>query len=170
MSKADFELQMKRGKVGEDIVGAYLKQQGYIPYKPDVQDKAHPFDFTCASPDKRTLFIADVKTKPRRLYYPDTGIDERHYADYQHISKTYQVDVFIFFVDEHEKRVYGNYLTLLAKPTNIEHKNRALIYPIREKGIIYFPLANMVQVATLNESQLAQIKQLKTLRTYEYKP
>ena len=105
---------VKKGNIGEDIVSDYFKARNYIPYKPDAEG-SHPFDRIMARADKKEIFIAEVKTKARRIYYPDTGIDIRHYDSYKYIQDKYNIDVFIYFVDEYLKTIYGNFLRILDK-------------------------------------------------------
>jgi len=57
-----------------------------------------------------------VKSKARRNYYPDTGVDVRHYDDYMHIKETYTIPVFIYFVDEMLKLIYGGEIGWLTQP------------------------------------------------------
>lgn len=158
---------VKKGNVGEEIVNRWLIEHGYIPYMP-MQLGAHPFDRLCASRDKRTIFVAEVKSKPRRVYYPDTGIDERHLKDYQFITDKYKLDVFIFFVDEDLKQIYGGKLATLCQPREVEHAGRILNYPLNYKGIVYFPLVAMTKIADLDDKQAEQLQELST-RKAEYR-
>jgi hypothetical protein len=41
----------------------------------------------------------DVKTKPRRYRYEDTGIDYYSYVNYQRISSDNNKPFYLFFVD-----------------------------------------------------------------------
>lgn len=154
---SNFETNLKRGQTGEQIVKKHLQRLGYVIYQPS-EGKAHPFDFMCATENKRELFIAEVKTKPSRLYYPDTGIDERHYRDYCHIRDTYNMEVLLFFLDEVKQQIYGNSLTELMRPQRITHAGKSLTYPLHSKGILYFPLLNMQVIANLSDAELFRIK------------
>lgn len=139
---------VKKGNIGERLVNEFLIKKGYIPYSPDA-DGAHPFDRLVASRDKKTIFIADSKTKPARTYYPDTGINIRHYNEYKFIQDKYNIDVFIFFVDEDSKTIYGNFLKRLDEPRKIVHNGKIIEYPMEQKGIRYFPLSVMMPVAEI---------------------
>lgn len=165
----DFESlpQTQKGKVGEQLVDLHLFERGIIPYGP-VFGAAHPFDRLCASRDKRDLFVVEVKSKARRTYYPDTGVNIAHYEGYMHIKATYQIPVFLYFVDEMLKKVYGGELAFLTRPTIIPHKGKVLKYPLRSNGIIYFPLVNMTTLAELDEVSAQRLKALST-RKYAYK-
>jgi len=115
-----------------------------------------------ASRDKKTIFIADAKTKAARKFYPDTGIDLRHYQEYKYISDRYKIDVFIFFIDEESAKIYGNYLRVLEGKKTITHNGKVLDYPITHGGIIYFPLCVMEQVAIIPAQTALAIRQYTT--------
>jgi len=162
--------EVQKGDVGEIMVDNYLKEIGIIPYS-SIVDKKHPFDRLCSTEDKRTLFIAEVKTKSRRTYYPDTGIDYRHYEQYKYIQTKYNIRIRLFFVDEHQKQIYGNYLDELEKEITIIHNNREIKYPlidIKSKSpIIYFPLVYMKKIKDINDIESDMLKDLST-RNYKY--
>ena len=124
---------------------------GYIPYRPDAEG-AHPFDRLVASRDKRKVFIADAKTKPRRKYYPDTGINTKAYKEYKFIQDKYGIAVFLFFVDYDLGKVYGGFLARLSNPTDIYHKGKQIEYPLTQGNIIYFPLKNMADISVIEDT------------------
>lgn len=148
---------VKKGNIGEKIVIEYLSNKGYVVYK-SITSGAHPFDNLCASRDKRKIFIAEVKTKEARKYYPDTGIDIRHYDQYKFIQDKYNLKVYLFFVDATNKKVYGNVIEKLENETVMG----VYTYPLRQKGIIYFPLSNMKQISLLTNEQAEMIKAYNT--------
>lgn len=150
-----------KGDTGEKIVTEYLVRRGYIPYKPEPVG-AHPFDRLCATPDKKHIFIAEIKTKPARVHYPDTGIDIRHYRDYENVSKAHNLEVFIFFVDQDSKQIYGNKLSELVLERTVEHKGKQIKYPLQDRGIIYFPLVAMKRIGELSDQQCETLESLST--------
>jgi hypothetical protein len=153
---------VKKGELGESIVDDFLRGKRVIPYRPHY-DGAHPFDRLCATADKRNVFIADIKAKPRRKFFPDTGINLKHYHEYKHISQKHGLRIFLFFVDESERRVYGNWLHVLEKPTVVVRDDgRRISYPLRGQGIIYFPLDNMQHVAEIDSEQAQKLKDLSS--------
>ena len=152
--------QVKKGDIGEDAVERYLEGQGYIVYKP-MTDAAHPFDRFCVK-DKTDIFIAEVKTKPKRKYYPDTGFNYKHYKEYLYMQDEKKIPVFIFFVDEESGSIYGNWLDNMAKEKTIQHNNKLINYPKVENGIIYFPIESMRDIEELRESEIESIKGLYT--------
>jgi hypothetical protein len=157
---------VQKGDVGERIVDAFLINRGVVPYAP-ITPKAHPFDRLCAAEDKSSIFIAEVKTKAARKYYPDTGIDERHFMDYMGVFHRYGIDVWLFFVDENAASVYGNKLSTLKEPSDVAHNGMVIRYPLREKGIIYFPLNKMRHVCRIDEAAASKLMALSE-RSYEY--
>ena len=153
---------VRKGKIGEQIVRRYLESQGWMIYEPSTTG-AHPFDMLVATKDKKNIYIADSKAKAARTYYPDTGIDLRHYSDYKHLQDKHSIDVYLFFVDENAGEVYGNLLSILDSARVVMGKQ----YPITYKGVIYFPLAAMIRIGELNTDEIAELKRLSS-RSYEY--
>jgi len=159
--------QVKMGNIGEQIAKDYLLKRGFVPYSADKEAGAHPFDFLCATRDKKSVFIAEVKTKPSRLYYPDTGFNVSSYETYKNIRQNHNMEVYCFFVDVHKRAVYGESLSKLEKATAINHNGKTIQYPFVQKGVIYFPLEAMEVIAQLTPEQCREIEQHKT-RSYEY--
>ena len=161
--------RVKKGDMAEKIVDAQIKEMGFIPYRP-VAEGAHPFDMLCASRDKKHIFIADSKGKPRRHSYPDTGIDIHHFNDYTNISQEHNLRVYLVFVDEEWGMVYGNFLDELLKPCVIDYNRKFLEYPRKETGIdriekIYFPVANMKMLCQLEKEDIQDLKDASTRRS-----
>lgn len=157
---------VKKGDLGESIVDAFLESRGLVIYDPKTPG-AHPFDRICATRDKRYICVVDVKSKPARIYYPDTGIDKKHFDEYLHIQETHSIDVWLFFVDEIRKQIYGQKMKTLAQPRIIEHNGRNLSYPWEAGKIIYFPLAAMSVIAKITQDEADALLRLST-RTYLY--
>lgn len=141
----------------------YIKSLGYVPYTPTEDiDAAHPFDYLCASRDKENIFLADAKTKARRAKFPDTGIDYKFYKSYTKIAKKHNMRVFLFFVDERLKQVYGNFLDELQKPIKIKFNGYILEYPRKETDFrkvetIYFPMESMITIGELSHADIEEL-------------
>jgi len=156
-----------KGNLGESIVKSILEQRGYVVYK-SITDGAHCFDFL-AIKDKIKFIVAEVKTKGRLIKYRATGFDIRHYNEYMAVSKKHNLDVIVFFVDNHpkEKRVYcGNLTTLSNKHTvdNIEYPNCDIV-----KNIILFSLDDMKHIAQLTDEQVNILNDYSTMDAkYKY--
>ncbi len=157
-----FEDRVKTGRFGERIVDEFLKQKGWIPYRP-IEGVAHPFDRLAASPDKKKLCIVEVKTKRRRKAYEDTGIDRRHFQDYMHVTVKYGVPLFLTFVDAEEGAVYGAWWHDLIKTREPSARARwhgCDSYPWEQKGIVYFLRSSMRTLHVLPESERAELLSL----------
>lgn len=153
--------EVRKASIGELLVDEYLLRKGIVPYRP-IADKAHPFDRLCASSDKKRIYVVEVKTKPKREIYPDTGVDWRHFNDYMHIAMQHSMDIFIYFVDERVKSIYGGELiSNLAQPRVIRYEGRLLIYPLKRGEIIYFPLEAMEHVADLSDEVCKELIALR---------
>ena len=162
---SNWAIKLAKGEFAEVLVARYLERKGYVVYTPQTIDKAHAFDIL-AMKDKLNLIIMDVKAKAHRTYYPDTGINVTSYNEYQAISRKHNIPVWIAFVDEADGKIYGNVLndTGLLKPVKLKKQ-----YPCVEGPIIYFPLANMIEVAKLSEDDTESLRAAsRTLRSYPY--
>jgi hypothetical protein len=155
-TKTIFEKKMEKGDIGEDIIREWFESQNFIVYTPKTEG-AHAFDLMAISKDNTRVYWGDVKTKPSRLYYPDTGIDIRHYNTYLNLQTTNNITFYLFFVDESTKSVYGNVLNRLNVSKTINYKGRELEYPLMDKGLIYFPLESMVTIKQLDEETVKKI-------------
>ncbi|HZD63207.1 MAG TPA: hypothetical protein VE200_10485 [Xanthobacteraceae bacterium] len=166
-----FETRLKVGSIGERLVDAFIRQQGYVPYYPDTGMR-HPFDRLIASPDKRRLCVVEVKTKPRREAYDDTGIDECHFNDYEHITTTYAIPLFLAFVDAKVGAIYGNRWHELLKPRDrreyltLPNGEQVCVggacYPWHCRGIVYFPRDAMRTLHVLTEGERKELLALRT--------
>ena len=157
-----FEERLKTGQFGEQIIDAFLRQKGWVPYRP-VEGIAHPFDRLVASPDKKNICIFEIKTKFRREAYADTGINRRHYDDYQHVTAKYGVPLFLAFVDAREGSVYGNWWHELLKerPPEDSWSGGCKGYPWEQRGIVYFPLSAMHILYVLTDSDRTELQGLR---------
>lgn len=167
MNNWEDKLQVKKGNLGEQLVDNHLRGRGFVVYKA-VSEGRHPFDRICSTLDKKKMIIAEVKTKPARQYYPDTGINLKHYREYAFLRDKYNLPVVIYFVDEIKRKIYGNLLIELEKSVIILHKGKFIKYPKIEGEIIYFPLKNMVSITNLCGNEAEQIKKYTT-RNQRYK-
>ena len=112
------KLTTRKGDVGESLVDKMLREKGFVIYKPEG-GQAHAFD-RLAIKDKEILMIAEVKAKAKRKYFPDTGIDFRHYKEYKNIMKKHNLEVILFFVDEEMGKIYGGKLSEIEVINNFK--------------------------------------------------
>jgi len=158
--------QVKKGSIGEAIVDDILLGKGIIPYSP-ITSGAHPFDRLCSSADKKNLYVAETKTKARRTYYPDTGIDYSKFHEYQFLQQKYNIEIYLYFVDEMLGTVYGGLLSHISEPCTIRNNGKVLEYPLKHGKQIYFPLALMEKAVEIDADTIAKLRQLST-RSYAY--
>lgn len=156
----------KKGSLGDAICRAHLESLGYVVYEP-VTNGAHPFDKLCATKDKKTLVIVEVKTKPSRYWYPDTGINISHFKDYMRVQMKYQITVCIFFVDEIKLEIYGGKLNdmnaaRLVEFTDRKGRTKTKNYPAREGNIIFFAIESMKKICDITKEQAEEIKSYST--------
>jgi len=157
---------VKKGNLGEQIVKETLENSGYVIYK-CITEKAHAFDFLAVK-NKQVFMIAEVKSKARFNNFEATGIDVKHYNEYLFILDNQNIDVMLFFVDEHpkEERVYCQSLNILKQEKDIN----GIRYPNFNisKGKVLFTLSDMITVCKLTEDQINKLKKYSS-RNYIYK-
>lgn len=158
-------VQVKKGNFGEAIVKDTLEGKGYVVYR-CVTEKAHAFDFL-AIKNKQIFVVAEVKSKARLNKYEATGINLSHFKEYKFIYENQNMDVILFFVDEHpkEERIYCQRLSVLMAEKVVDK----IKYPNTEisRGKIMFSLKDMITVCKLSKDQLAELRALSS-RSYEY--
>lgn len=159
------QLQVKIGDYGEVLVKNFLEGIGYVCYQP-VTDRAHLCDFFMFRKDKGTL-AAEVKTKPMRDKYPDTGFDMRSYKRYKQLVEEHNMRMYVFFVDEKLKWIYGNFLDVLDKPFVAGR----YMYPRDESyfnsmEIRYYPIDKMELIRPLTDKELSAFNQLRGSEKY----
>ena len=154
------KLTTRKGDVGESLVDKMLREKGFVIYKPEV-GQAHAFD-RLAIKDKKILMIAEVKAKAKRKYFPDTGIDFRHYKEYKNIMKKHNLEVILFFVDEEMGKIYGGKLSDIEVINNFKVNNKDVTYPKIEKNIIYFHIEKMKEYADLKRADVLNLEALTT--------
>lgn len=153
--------EVKKGDKGEAIVDRFLIRNGCMPYRPAIEGP-HPFDRMYINLEDKRAFIVEVKTKPRRTHYPDTGINKRHYDGYMKTKATSNLDLYLFFVDEGCGEIYGEEIETLSEKWHIEHNGECREYPSVEGKIIYFPVAAMDVFANFTPEEMDEIKTLST--------
>jgi len=145
----------KKGSFGEQIVKNFLKENGCTIYSSDDKEEGHPIDFIVV---RGTEIVAvDVKTKPRREYYQDTGFDLKDFDKYTELQNINKIKVVIYFVDEREKKVYVALLSNLSRKIKVGEKNYPFIEGAGREKVIYFPLQNMKIIRSLTDLECLAI-------------
>jgi len=161
------KIEVKKGNLGESIVRKYLEYKGWVVYGTETRGK-HAFDKLCVK-NKKDIVIVEIKSKARMKYYEATGCNYQNYIEYKYIVEKYKINVFMFFVDELLKKIYGNNLSKLEKAYYEPKDKRKYPYIIDSKNskIILFPLAKMINIKNLNDEEVEELKKLST-RNYNY--
>ena len=135
----------RRGDRGEELCVSKLREHNWLSYKP-THLESHPADYCFINENNFRIFVADIKTKPRRIHFVDTGIDIRHWKKYISISK--HVCFALFFVDITCGMIYYNTLDNLELPYT---DCRNITYPLDHNGIRYYSLDSMISLCKLTE-------------------
>jgi hypothetical protein len=165
MTSKNFEIAMRKGNVGEQIVRAHLESRGWVVYQP-ITDGPHCFDMLSIR-DKRSAIALDVKAKARLNRYPATGINQKHFEEYAAFSEKHKMPFWLVFVDEMERQVYGNTLQELEIPREVEGVIYPAVMPWRP-AIRIWPLAAMKVIANLDDSHCKELVALSQ-RRHDYK-
>jgi len=102
----NFEIALKKGELGEDIIRDYLEKKGWIVYFPFTKNKAHAFDMLCTY-KKEKVFALDVKTKARLNKLPAQGINLKSYNEYLHFKKSMDINFYLVFIDDKNGDVHS---------------------------------------------------------------
>jgi hypothetical protein len=94
-----FEIALKKGELGENIIREYLESKGWIVYFPFTKNKAHAFDILCTL-NKEKVIAIDVKTKARMNKFNAQGIDLRSYNEYLKFKEKMSIEFYLIFVDD----------------------------------------------------------------------
>ena len=172
MTKISFEETKKKGEYAEKIVKQMLEAKGYVVYMP-LTKGAHAFDIM-AIKNKKTCIALDIKAKARLNKYPATGVDIRHYETYKEFSKKHNIPFWIVFVDEMEKKIYGNSIDLLDAEY-VDHESPKMEkYPFRlltkkNEDLILWHLNQMKEIAILPDNHANTLAGMNH-RSYDYRP
>lgn len=162
-SKWEHKTSVKKGNIGERIVREYLEAKGLVCYQP-ITERAHAFDML-AILDKKQIVIAEVKSKALMNKWRATGFPQKNYEEYKYIQEKYGIPVFIFFVDEHMKKIYGNTLSILDKEIVREGARFPMLIQNGATRIFHFD--SMKLVHDLTDAECEELKQY-TRRSYNY--
>lgn len=167
--------EVKRGNIGEEIVINYIESLGKLVYTLNSSER-HFFDTIVVTPQRyideqinKEIFapgkieILEIKTKPSRYAYPDTGFNYDQYVKYKYLNDILNIPLSVWFVDPLIGNIYGGNLTSLEQQTSVANSyGKKISYPLKQyskegKEIIYFPIDNMKIIATLTKEQIEEI-------------
>lgn len=149
----------KIGNYGEQIVKIELEKRGYVIYKP-VSNCSHPIDNIVFDTNDNFIFC-EVKTKPRRYMFDDTGIDIKHWRRYTKLMNKRKKPVYIFFVDEIEEWIYQADLKDIFYNKKY-HEDMNEKYPK-----CYFQLSDMKPIRKLTQMEIDNFKQMRLELNYK---
>ena len=156
MSRWQEKKSVKKGNLGEDIILKWLEEKGWICYSV-TSDRPHAFDFLAVK-NKKEIMIVEVKAKAKLNNFPETGIEIKHYNEYKEILEKYNIPVFIIFVDEMLKEIYGNTLEELDNDSRESPWGNQIL----------FKMKNMIHIGNLTDEQAEELRKLSE-RSYGYK-
>lgn len=167
-SNFKFQKALKKGSIGEGIIRRLLEQKGWVVYQPSTEG-AHSFDMM-AILKKKTAVAIDVKTKARMNYLPATGVDMKHFLEYRAFSIRHQMPFYIVFVDEMERKIYGNQLGVLEEKRIVNNVYYPYMMHTKQgKDIRVWPLEAMRPIAPLPDDEALYLESLNQ-RSYNYEP
>lgn len=157
---------MEKGEIGETIIRSYLEGKGWVVYQP-LTNGPHCFDMLSIK-DKNTSIAIDVKAKAALNKWPATGVNLRHFEEYQKFSVKHNMKFFLAFVDEMKGEIYGNSICELEKERTVFGKLYPFNMPTR-RGVILriWPLEAMNHIAHLRDSDVLLLKG-HNQRSYKY--
>ena len=168
MTRKSFELAMAKGDAGEAIVRQKLEGKGWVVYQP-VTEGAHHFDMLGIY-QKRTAVAFDVKATARMNKFPCTGVNQKHFDEYQQFSQRHAMPFWIVFVDEGMRQIYGNTIEELEKPIAVNGINYPWNFtPKFGAPLRLWALASMKVIADLDAESAEVLKSLSQ-RNHEYMP
>lgn len=162
----NFQTSIKKGDIGERLVADTLGSRGLLTTKWD-QDGSHPYDkIMVERKSGKIISLFDVKTKPIRNNYQDTGINLSKYYHYQNSSKINKFPFALFFVDEVRREIYFGFLHELCSKRMCEGQIYPKIERFRE-SIIYFHISTLKLLCSIATSTSCSIKD-QNQRSYLY--
>jgi len=151
-----FEIALKKGELGENIIQEFLEGRGWIVYKPFTKNKAHYFD-ALATKDKEKVIAIDVKTKARLNKWRAQGIDIRTYNEYQKFINKVNIPFYLIFIDDKCGDVYSAELSKLKNSFN------------PAPYIIAWYLDEMFYLFNIGEENIKKLSEFDQ-RNYNYNP
>jgi len=166
MTQQSFERGLQKGAVGEGVVRRLLEARGWVVYQP-MTEGAHQFDMLCIK-QKKTAIAVDIKAKSRMNKFPCTGVNQGHFEEYKRFGDRHQMPFWIVFVDEGQKRIYGNTIEELEKPRAEDGVSYPWVMTTKwGKTLRLWPLSAMVQIADISDEDAESLIALSQ-RSYGY--
>lgn len=148
--------EVKKGDIGEEIVKEFLEKNDFILYRP-VTNGAHKIDYFAHSGKGKRVICCEVKAKRRMARFPLTGFNVSNYTHYKEMYEKHKIDTFVFFVDDFEGWVYGQWLNILGEGKIIKGR----------QDVIVWPLSSMKKIKQIDADILKDLSKYTTEK-YDY--
>lgn len=146
--------EVKKGNIGEKYAREFLERKGFIVYKP-VSEGAHKIDFFAHNGADKKVVAIEAKSKKRMAKCTKTGFNTTNLIHYKEIERRHSIPTFIYFVDEFEECVYGQWLSKLSDGC--------------EKGIVtVWELSEMEFIRWLTPKEVLELKECSKPDNYDY--
>jgi uncharacterized protein (DUF779 family) len=136
------------GDAGEEYSPEFCKVKEIKCYKP-IEDASFPIDRLFVK-NKRTYGL-EIKTKPKMLYYPRTGMDTADDIEYMNMD----IPIYVLFIDYISKAIYGNWVHKLQKNKIVEGR------------YTYYQLSDMKEYRKLTDEEVNKLKELSNNSYYK---
>lgn len=135
--------EVKKGNIGERIVNEILSKKGYIIYRP-ITKGAHKIDFFAHREDiEKRIICIEAKAKRRMAKHTKTGFNLNAYLHYKEIQEKYNIETYVYFIDDFEGWVYGNWLNELGEGMLPLSENLSIRYGL-ERWILFNEFENFI--------------------------
>jgi len=148
------KIQVKKGNIGESYVKLFLEKMGFIVYAP-ITEGSHKIDFFAHHGDKKNVISIEAKAKKRMAIYEETGFNYNAYLHYLEIQKKHNIPTYIYFIDEFEECIYGQWLEKLGEG-------------IIRKNVIVWNLSKMQFLRWLTKDEIEELKKYTAKDNYDY--
>lgn len=153
MNWAD-KIEVKKGDIGERYAKEFLERKGFIIYVP-VTNGPHKIDYFAHSGSKKRVIAVDAKTKKRMARYCETGINTSTLIHYKEIMERHNMPVYLYFVDDFEECIYGQWLEKLGDGTE-------------RKNVTLWHLSKMEFIRELNKDEVEELRLYSQKDNYDY--
>jgi len=153
--------QVKKGNLGEKYAHDFLTKRGFIVYKP-ITNGAHKIDYFAHHGQKKHVIAVDAKAKKRMATKEKTGFNHNCYLHYKELEEKHNMRTYVYFVDDFEECVYGQWLSKLSEGEVITNKYDSY------KTVIVWPLSEMDLIRWLSEEEVVELKKHSQKDNYDY--
>lgn len=144
------------GYVGEEMIKEIFENNGCVVYTTRTK-KSHPVDLIVFDGKDDKMIYVEIKTKPRRCFYEDTGINLKScWKRYNRLINRFKVNLFIYFIDEFEECIYSINLNKIIKNFKFHVEDK----------IIYFNLCDCEFQRFLTKEELESIRNIRIENNY----